>query len=226
MKILIVYLKKDDKLKRCLKSLEGCKYPVVLKQADPSKTKVCEEVIQEYMNSEECDDDVMIWHPDMMAIRGWDTVLEAYKDKFDVVGMKILYPNGIVNHYGGAIRADGVGFHPHQFSLDIGCDMPLNTAFVTGPGMIIKEKVWDKVKSFDFQFQHYIDVDFCFNARKNGFSVGVVPVPVIHWEGEDGFKKRDPEIQQKMLQEYHAKFVAKWLIQNEQTGKTETGKEE
>ncbi len=223
MKILIVYLEEDDKLKRCLKSLEGCKYEVVKLKADPSKTNICEEVIQEYLNSDKFTEDVMIFHPDMMAIKGWDTVLDAYIDKFDVVGMKVLYPNGIVNHYGGAIRMDGIGFHPHQFSFDIGLDEPLSTAFVTGPGMIIKKKVWDKIKSYDFQFEHYIDVDFCFQAREKGFTIGVVPVPVIHWEGEDGFKKRDPQVQMDMLKKYHERFVNKWMNKDgqEQTGKKE-----
>ena len=215
MKILIVYLEEDEKLKRCLNSLINCPFEVIKLKADPKKTKVCEEVIQEYLNSDKFNEDVMIWHPDMVAIGGWEVLLSIFYDKFDVLGMKVLYPNGLVNHYGGSINANGVGFHPHQFSLNIGLNEPLSTAFVTGPGMVIKRKVWDKIKTFDFQFQQYIDVDFCFTARKNGFSVGVIPVPVIHTEGEDGFKKREPEVQMKMLKEYHNKFINKWF-KNEQ----------
>ena len=211
MKILIVYLEEDEKLKRCLKSLEKCPFEIVKLKADPKKTKICEEVIQEYLNSDEFTEDVMIWHPDMVAVNGWEFMLNHYYDRFDVIGMKVFYPNGILNHYGGAINSNGVGYHPHQFALNFGLNEPLTCAYVTGPGMVIKKKVWNKVKSFDFDFQHYIDVDFCFQARKNGFTVGVVPVPVIHWEGEDGFKKRDPEVQKEMLKASHEKFVRKWF---------------
>lgn len=212
MKIIIVYIKEDEKLERCLKSLKefSPKIEVILKKADPSKTQICEEVLADYFNSPEFTEDTMIWHPDMMATLGWYEELMKYYDFFDVIGMKILYPNGIVNHYGGAIRADGVGFHPHQFSYNIGLTKPLDTAFVTGPGMVVKRKVWGKVQ-YDFQFQHYIDVDFCFQARNEGFSVGVVPVEVYHWEGLDGFKNRDPQVQAQMLKDYHDKFVAKWM---------------
>jgi len=213
MKILIVYLKEDEKLKKCLDSLKNFSpwIEIILKQADPTKTKVSEEIYQEYFNSEEFKEDVMIWHPDMLATRNWYRNLLLYYDLFDVLGVKIIYPNGLINHYGGAIRSDVVGFHPHQYSFNIGLNQPLETAYVTGPGMVVKKHVWEKIKSYDFQFQHYIDVDFCFQAREHGFKVGVVPATLIHSEGEDGFKIRTPELQMQMLKENHEKFVAKWM---------------
>lgn len=213
MKILLVYLNEDEKLKRCLDSLKefSPEIEIIKKKADPSKTKVSEEVYQEYFNSPEFIEDVMIWHPDMIATENWYNKLMQYYDYFDVIGIKILYPNGLVNHYGGAIRSDGVGFHPHQYSFNIGLLNPLETAFVTGPGMVVKKKVWEAIKSYDFQFHQYIDVDFCFQAREKGFRVGVVPVEIIHTEGEDGFKTRTPEKQMEMLKENHNKFIAKWM---------------
>ena len=213
MKILIVYLKENENLQECLESLK--KYSpdleIIKKKADPTKTKVSEELYQEYFNSPEFDEDVMIWHPDMIATENWYEDLLLYYYDFDVVGVKLIYPNGLINHYGGAIRYDGVGFHPHQYSFDIGLKNPLETAFVTGPGMVVKKKVWQKIKSYDFQFQQYIDVDFCFQAREEGFSVGVVPIKLIHLEGVEGFKQRDPALQAQMLKDYHSKFVAKWM---------------
>ena len=212
MKILIVYLKEDEKLKKCLDSLKefSPEIEVIKRQADPTKTKVSEEVYQEYFNSNEFDDDVMLWHPDMIATKNWYVDLMIYYHWFDVIGVKLIYPNGLVNHYGGAIRFDGLGFHPHQYSLNIGLNNPLETAYVTGPGMIVKKHVWEKIK-YDFQFFQYIDVDFCFQAREKGFKVGVVPVTLIHKEGEDGFKIRTPEKNAQMLKENHEKFVAKWM---------------
>ncbi len=213
MKILLVYLNEDEKLEKCLNSLKKFSpgIEIVKKKADPTKTKISEEVYQEYFNSEEFTEDTMIWHPDMIATKGWSEELSLYYHYFDVIGMKIIYPNGLVNHYGGAIRFDGVGFHPHQHSLNIGLDRPLSVAYVTGPGMIIKKHVWEKIKSYDFQFQYYIDVDFCFQAREQGFKVGVVPVTIIHSEGEDMLKKRPSEETTRLLRENHDKFVAKWM---------------
>ena len=211
MKILIVYLNEDEKLKRCLDSLKKYSPDVVvdLVKADPNKTEVAEQEYQEYLLKQT--EDVMIWHPDMEATEGWYEDLLKYYDKFDVIGCKIVYPNGIVNHYGGAINMNGVGFHPHQFSLNIGLTEPLDTAFVTGPSMVIKKKVMDKLKGWDYQFTYYIDVDFCFRARQEGFSVGVVPVRLIHSEGEDRLKKFSEEKTRNQMIDSHKRFTSKWM---------------
>ena len=213
MKILIAYLNEDEKLKKCLDSLNEFSpdIEIIKRKVDPTKTKLAEEIYQEYFNSEEFTDDVMLWHPDMIATKNWFENLMIYYHWFDVLGVKLIYPNGLVNHYGGAIRFDGIGFHPHQHSFNIGLKNPLETAFVTGPGMVVKKHVWDKIKSYDFQFMQYIDVDFCFQAREKRFRIGVIPVTLIHSEGEDGFKIRDPNVQMEMLKNSHAKFVAKWM---------------
>lgn len=210
---LIVYLLEDEKLRLSLDSLKkfSPEVKIVLKRADPKKNKVAEELYQEFFNSEEFTEDTIIWHPDMLATPNWSNELNKYINEFDVIGCKILYPNGIVNHYGGGIQLNGVGHHPHQNDFDIGLTKPLDCAYVTGPSMVVKKKVWNEIKAYDFQFHQYIDVDFCMQAREKGFSVGVVPVPLIHLEGEDGFKMRSPQVQQTMLQENWRKFVAKWM---------------
>ena len=213
MRILLVYIHEDEKLKACLESLKkfSPEIPVDLIKADPKKTNVSEEEYQKYFNSEKFIEDVMIWHPDMIATENWYEKLKKYYDSFDVIGCKILYPDGIVNHYGGAIRKDGVGCHPHQFTLNIGLNEPLSCAYVTGPSMIVKKKVWDKIKSYDFQFTYYIDADFCFQARANGFSVGVIPVELIHSEGEDILKRMPQWKTAQMQKENYDKFTAKWM---------------
>lgn len=213
MKILLVYLEEDEKLRLCLESLQkySPEISVILIKADKKKTKVSEEEYQKYFNSENFTEDVMIWHPDMIATEGWYEKLLFYYDEFDVLGMKIIYPNGILNHYGGGILADGRGYHPHQNSLNIGLNEPLACAYVTCPGMIVKRYVWEQIKSYDFQFNQYIDADFCFQAREKGFSVGVIPVTVIHMEGMDGFRTRSKMQQAQMLQENYNKFKSKWM---------------
>ena len=138
------YLKEDEKLFNCLESI-GKYSPsvqVVLVKSDKTKTKTSEEAFENNFKEKGFDDDYMIWHPDMIATIGWYEKLLKYYDCFDIIGCKLIYPNGLVQHYGGGILYDGRGFHPHQYSLNIGLNTPLETAYVTGPSMVIKKHVW------------------------------------------------------------------------------------
>lgn len=192
MKIIMSYLKEDEKLKECLASLE--KYSpnieVIKLKSDPKVTKSAEHAFDKYIKENGMDDDLMEWHPDMRATENWYEKLMTYYNLFDVIGCKLLYPDKTINHYGGGIYADGRGFHPHQHSLNIGLNEPLSVPFVTGPSMVIKKHVHKRLKGWDHQFWSYIDVDFCFRAWRAGFKVGVVPVELIHFEGEDQLKNR------------------------------------
>ena len=215
MKILLVFTKENELLFQALQSLKDtCPKEMEIKiiKADKTKTKTAEEVYEEYFNSEEFTEDTLIWHPDMIAIKGWYENFQCYKDMFDVVGLKLLYPNGMIQHYGGAITKDGVGIHPHQHCLNIGLNTPQETAYVTGPGMFVKKKVWEKLKEYDKRFTYYIDVDFCFRARDEGFTIGVVPVEVIHIEGQETLALPEHEIRTKKI-ESHKRFISKHLNQ-------------
>jgi len=206
MKILLVYLNKDKNYERCLDSLKkySPEIEVVAVQADPTKTKIAEELYNEWVDK--LDDDVMIWHTDMLATENWYQDVKKYWNQFDIIGCKLIYPDGIVQHYGGVILADGRGYHPHQHCLNIGLNEPMETAYVTGPSMIIKKEVFKKIK-WDTSFPAYPDVDFCFQARENGFKVGVIPVTLIHEEALERNREKEAE----NLIEGKEKFIAKWM---------------
>ena len=184
---------------------------VITIQSDPKKTKSSEQAFDNYFKENGIDDDYMIWHPDMRATKGWYEELMRYYDLFDVIGCKLIYPNGLINHYGGAFFPDGRGFHPHQHSLNIGLKEPLSCPYVTGPSMIIKKRVYDKIGGWDHSYWCYIDADFCINALKEGFTVGVVPVELIHYEGEDQLKKRTVEYNDQLLREGKEIFIGKHM---------------
>jgi len=208
MKILLVYLKEDEKLKACLNSLKKYSPELeVIKIKADNTTKIAEEIYNKKVD--EINDDIMIWHPDMLATKDWYEKLKEFK-LYDITGVKLIYPNGMINHFGGWIRHDGMGIHPHQYCKDIGFDNPIECPYVTGPGMIIKKEVFKKIK-WDTQFTYFVDVDFCFQAREKGFSVGVIPVKLIHSEGEDGFKKRSIEKTQELQFESWKRFISKWM---------------
>lgn len=215
MRILLAYMREDEMLKNCLESLKkfAPEIPIEMLKVNPKETKVCEELYQKWINEHE-PEDIMCWHPDMIATR--EMKLIELQPRFDVTGLKIVYPDGTLNHYGGSIIADGRGCHPHQGQLDIGLTRQQEVAYVTGPGMIIKKEVIAKFKElkkplWDFQFTYYIDVDFCFSARELGFKVGVIPVRAIHFEGMETLKQRSQVVTNQMQAESYYKFQAKWM---------------
>ncbi len=213
MKIIMSYLQEDEKLKTCLDSLKkfSPEVEVILLHSDPKKTKSAEDAIRKYIEKNGMDDDLMQWHPDMIATEGWYKKLMKDYELFDIIGCKLLYPNKLIQHYGGAFRQDGVGVHPHQFTLNIGLNEPLSVSYVTGPSMIIKKHVYEKLGGWDLNFWSYIDADFCVRALKAGFTVGVVPVELIHSEGEDLHKKMSVARHNEFLTEGKNKFINKHM---------------
>ena len=213
MKIIMSYLYDDEKLKNCLASLKkySPEVEIILLHSDPKKTKSAEDAIRQYIDKNGMDDDLMQWHPDMLATDGWYSGLMQYYDEFDVVGCKLLYPNGLVQHYGGVFRFDGCGLHPNQFTLNINLVTPQSCAYVTGPSMIIKKHVYEKLGGWDFNFWSYIDAEFCVRARKAGFTVGVVPITLIHFEGADIHDKMGVAEHNKFLAEGVERFRAKHM---------------
>ena len=218
MKAVIVYLNENERLKRAIDSLKLHSPQVkidTIKVENPSEKTDPLDELNKYFQSDRFTEDVIVWHPDMYATSGWYENLLKHYDAFDVLGCKMIYPNGILNHYGGCISFNGIGVHPHQGCLNIGLTNPLESAYVTGPGTVIKKKVIEKMGHpvFDKQFfkGYYGDVDFCFRARELGFTVGVLPVDIIHEEGVDSVKKR-PKWKTQELQALHNKiFQAKWM---------------
>lgn len=213
MKIIMSYLHEDKKLEECLASLKefSPEIEVIKIKSDPKKTKSSEHAFQNWIEENGIDDDLMIWHPDMKATFGWYEELLKYWDCYDIIGCKLLYPNGLVQHYGGCLFPDGRGFHPHQHALNIGLDKPLGCPYVTGPSMVIKKEVYEKLKGWDHNFWAYIDADFCIRARKLGLTVGVVPVALIHTEGADQLRKRSQNENNQILSEGHLHFITKHM---------------
>jgi len=213
MKIIISYLQEDQKLKECLESLEkySPELEIIKIHSDKNKTRSSEEAFQNYIDEHGMDDDLMIWHPDMKATEGWYEDLKKYYDKYDLIGCKLLYPNNLIQHYGGHLLWDGRGLHPHQHTLNIGAEDPMACAYVTGPGMVVKKHVYEKLKGWDHNFFAYIDTDFCLRARQAGFTVGVVPVTLYHSEGEDQLKKRTAQENNNILNEGHQFFITKHM---------------
>lgn len=90
-----------------------------------------------------------------------------------VIGCKLYFPGGAVQHAGGFVNARGEGSH---FEADPGpADEHglVDVAFVTGAAMGITRGALDAVGAFDegFGLGYFEDVDWCFRAREAGFRV-------------------------------------------------------
>ena len=208
MKILLPYVEEHPTFKKAKFLLE--KYTpkdVEIIYIKDEKREGMSKVLNPYFDGS---DDLIIWHADMMATENWYAKLMSVPNAFGIVGTKLVYPNGLIQHYGGWIRVDGFGFHPHQGCLDYGFDAPLFPAFVTWGGVLIRKEVIQKIGKMDEQFYqvYYGDVDYCMRAKQNGFQIAVVPIKLIHEETADN--KNNKKLNE-IMKRNHDIFVAKWM---------------
>jgi len=211
VKILLPYVEEHAQFKKAvyfLKKYTPKEVEIVL--INDKEKRGMTTVFNDYFTGE---DDLILWHADMYATEGWYEKLMSYKN-FDITGMKLVYPNGTIQHYGGFLRKAGnlgTGFHPHQYCLDIFLDEPLKVAFVTWGGVLIRKEVIKEIGKVDEAYKqaYYGDVDYCLKAHQKGFKVGVVPVVIIHEESLD--TKKDNTELNRILFQNESNFKAKWM---------------
>jgi GT2 family glycosyltransferase len=109
---------------------------------------------------------------------GWlsEMLAQAQRDEIGVVGARLLYPSGAVQHSGIALGLmDGTG-HPHRGTLGGGfwrwSGAARNVSAVTGACMAMRRAVFEELGGFDPRFPvNYNDVDLCLRARQRGYEV-------------------------------------------------------
>ncbi len=166
---------------------------------------------------ENSNNDVILWHTDILPTKNWLENLLKWIKKLPkdagIIGTKLLYPDGTIQHYGGFLDKQGVGRHIGRFGLDLNCfNQPMEVDFVTFGGVYIKRKVINELGRMDSLFYptYYGDVDYCFRAREKGFKIFVVPVPLIHYETQDN-KKLYKSKMANIMGRNHERFIAKWM---------------
>jgi len=126
---------------------------------------------------------LVLLNQDCIVQPGWlaalGRALDAHPD-LGVAGCTISRPDGTVDHVGAEIRRpDGHGLHLAQTA-----DGQLQEAdFVTGAAMAIPRRALEAIGSFDEGFYpgYYEDADYCYRARRRGFSVAcAAEARVIH----------------------------------------------
>ncbi|MDI6856339.1 MAG: glycosyltransferase family 2 protein, partial [Candidatus Thermoplasmatota archaeon] len=103
-----------------------------------------------------------------------------------IVGCKLLYPNGRIQHAGARISIKELS-HYGVGEVDRGQYNELKEVdYVTGAALMIKREVIDKIGSLDEEFSpaYFEEVDWCARARKAGYRVVYDPnATLLHYEG-------------------------------------------
>lgn len=113
-----------------------------------------------------------------------------------IVGAKLTYPNGKLQHAGIVMLPTG----PHHVHIAHGGDWPgyfgstltpRNYSAVTAAALLVSTSVFDELDGFDTTFaRDYNDIDFCLRARDHGVRVAWTPYAhFIHHEGSSIVRK-------------------------------------
>ncbi len=140
-----------------------------------------------------------------------------------VVGAKLLFGDGLVQHAGLSANPNGDFLHPNQNlaadepgylrSACVSADLPM----VTGACQMVRRTVFDELGGYDEGLAvGYNDGDFCLRAREAGYQVTFTPhAPLHHREfSTRGREAADARLRERYLREKarfmgrHAAFLA------------------
>lgn len=135
-----------------------------------------------------------------------------------IVGAKLLYYDGLVQHAGMLIGPDGTVVHVNQNVPDAqGCYLgrsvrPGNFSSVTGACQMVKRTVFEEVGGYSEEFAvGYNDADFCCKVSAAGYSVTFTPYAKLYHNEfvSRGREEGDPSKMQRWLRE-RALMQEKW----------------
>lgn len=153
---------------------------------------------------------------DTVPTPGWlEALLDAArKPEVGVVGAKLLYADGRIQHAGIGF-VDGVPDHPNRFAP---ADAPeVNQVreldMVTGACLMMPKELFIKMGGFDEAYRNGVeDIDLCLRARTAGYKVIYEPKAMLyHHEGQSA--GRFDYVQQNLQL-----FFARWRLQFDARG--------
>src|SRR5690606_33360760 len=168
---------------------------------------------------------LVLLNNDTAILRGdWlDALLNhAQRPEVGIVGAKLLYPDGSVQHAGVILGLEGPANHPF---LNETMDAPgymqrlqvdQNYSAVTAACLMIRRSVYEAVGGLDEEdFKvSYNDVDLCLKLQATGYLTVWTPHSVVMHEGSVSQKKVDVaafEAKRKRFVAEQDAMYAKWL---------------
>ncbi|MEJ2793727.1 rhamnan synthesis F family protein [Iodobacter sp. LRB] len=146
----------------------------------------------------------------------------AMRPEVGIVGAKLLYPNGLVQHAGVVLGLRGPADHPcigasleesgymHRLQLD------QQYSVVTAACMMVRKSVYEQaggMDEVDFKVS-YNDVDLCLKVRALGYSTVWTPYSVVMHEGSVSQSQINPDKAAAKQLRFEGEQVAmyrKWL---------------
>jgi GT2 family glycosyltransferase len=142
--------------------------------------------------------DVEVVHHDWLS----EMVSRAMQPDVGMVGARLWYPNGVIQHGGVILGADGVAAHAHV-DLQRGdpgyfarAHLAQDISAVTAACAVVKRDAYLQVGGFDENLAvTFNDVDFCLRLREAGYRIIWTPyAELIHHESASrGFDNSAPK---------------------------------
>lgn len=159
-------------------------------------------------------DNLLLLNNDIDPLPGWlDALLDELADPgVGIVGSRLLYPDGRIQHAGADFTENGETEHIHRFAAadDPAVTVTRDLPVVTGASLLVRRTLWDALGGFDEGYWMYVeDVDLCIRAWHAGFRVRYCADSVlIHHESQSS-PDRDWCIAH--LTQSWKRFHARWL---------------
>jgi len=154
--------------------------------------------------------DTAVLHPDWLDVM----VGHAQRPEVGVVGARLLYQDGTLQHAGVVLGLCGCADHLFTHSPIEGAGAPeralleQNFSAVTGACMLVRKSVYDELGGLDEErFKVWLnDIDFCLRAGEAGYLVVWTPHATLLHDGSASLRR--PEIEARSGAERQAREIA------------------
>jgi GT2 family glycosyltransferase len=195
--------------KKCIQALKEntpVPYRLFLVTEGDSWPQAVNKGIEKSMDS---DNDIVIMDDDIEVLPQWLDKIDEYKKKADMIGFKLLYPNGRIYSAGGkivyTIKNRLLGLRPYGVLQRGWLERDGANKYgkaeyvphVTASLVYIRKYVLKEIQ-FDESFpgMQYEDTDFCYKALIKGYKIMYIPNKAIHHSSLT--KRRDPLFSDKL----------------------------
>lgn len=148
-------------------------------------------------------DDTQVVSPDWLSVM----MAQGQRSGVGVVGAKLLYSSGRIQHAGVVLGIRGIAGHAfrhlrgdREYYHGL-CSVMRNCSAVTAACALVSAKTFQKIGGFETRLKvEYNDVDLCLRLIREGYRIIYTPEAVlIHHENASRRGRRDPEDEEFFL---------------------------